>query len=118
MHSVNTKQTALCLLLVASDAYARGGPGNGKLLLAVVVVVGFWGAVYLIHRTFPKFFPGVAGLFMWFLIGGGVTALLEYFGWVPSEYFGVATVVVTFALIVIPVFVSWWRVRRRTEDHA
>ncbi len=118
MRSVNTTQVAVGLFLITSDAHARGGPGGGKLSLAVIAVLAFWGTVYFIHRKFPNFFPGVAGLFIWLLIGGGITAILEYFGWVPREYFGVATVVVTFALIAIPLLISWWRVKHRGEGHA
>ena len=73
------------------------------------------GSIYLIHRKFPNFFPGMVGLLVWIFIGGGITAIFEYFGWVPREYFGVATVVVTFALVAIPVFISWWRMKRRGE---
>jgi hypothetical protein len=100
MTSMNTKQ-AIGLFLIASDAHARGGPGSGKLSLGVIAVLAFSGTVYFIHRKFPNFFPGVAGLLIWLLIGCGITATLEYFGWVPREYFGIATVVVTFALIAI-----------------
>lgn len=113
MHSI--KSAALCVLLFASDADARGGYGSGKLLLAIIATMAFWGAIYLIHRKFPNFFPGMVGLLVWIFIGGGITAIFEYFGWVPREYFGVATVVVTFALVAIPVFISWWRMKRRGE---
>ena len=108
---------ALSVLLFASDACARGGHGSGKLLFAIIATMAFWSTVYLIHRKFPNFFPGVAGLLIWIFIGGGITAVLEYFGWVPHEYFGIATVVVTFALVAIPVLVGWWRVKRRGEGH-
>ena len=68
MHSANTKLAAVVLFVIASDAYARGGPGNTKVSLAVIATLAFWGTVYFIHRRFPNFFPGVVGLVIWLLI--------------------------------------------------
>ena len=43
MHSANTKLAAVVLFVIASDAYARGGPGNTKVSLAVIATLAFWG---------------------------------------------------------------------------